>query len=297
MTLKIASSAVNLLVAAFVIYACAPTEPEGGGPRIAANSSAAAAARLNAVLADPSRNEDRVRDVYRHPAETIEFFGLTPDMTIVEVLPGGGWYTRILAPYVGEEGALIGVDYSMLTRERLSGEDFTEELRAFYASFGESFPDMARQAAPGGVNVIGGYQFDAVPSELYGAADAVLFIRALHNMRATGTMNAAIDEAYAMLRPGGVVGVVQHRAGPGASAEYANGSRQYLRQDDVVAAFEAAGFVLEATSEINANPADPGNWPNGARTLPPTLTLGLLNRERYLAIGESDRMTLRFRKP
>jgi predicted methyltransferase len=274
-----------------------PTARTPASDAFAQPAAEPSAERLDAVLEGPLRAEDRAREIYRHPRETIGFFGLTPDMTVVEVLPGGGWYTRILAPYVGEDGALIGLDYSLLTRERMAGEAWSDEQRAFHLSFAEDFPAAARAAAPDGVNVVGGYLFDAVPEELLGTADAVLFIRALHNMRATSTMNGAIADAYALLKPGGVVGVVQHRANPTASAEYANGSRQYLHEAEVIAAFEAAGFVLEERSEINANPRDPANWPNGARTLPPTLTLGLLNRDDYTAIGESDRMTLRFRKP
>src|SRR5690606_3280503 len=136
---------------------------------------------------------------------------------------------------------------------------------------------------------VGAYAFDEIPTQLYGAVDAVLFIRALHNLQRTDTLSGALAETYALLKPGGVVGVVQHRAKPDADDQYASGAKGYLREADVVAAFEAAGFVLEARSEINANPADPANWPNGVWTLPPELTLGLLNRDRYLEIGESDR--------
>lgn len=283
--------------AALVAGCTSPPPPSGEGASGRAAARPTAEERLAAVIADPRRDGDRARDVYRHPAETLAFFGVEPDMVVADVLPGGGWYTRVLLPYVGEDGGYIGVAYGMTTAERQYGDRFTDERRVATAAFPETFVEEARGDGPEGANVMGAYLFDAIPSELDGSVDFVLFARALHHLKRTSTLNAAVLRTYEILKPGGVVGVVQHRAKPDASDEYASGNKGYVREADIIAAFEAAGFVFEEASEINANPNDPADWPNGVWTLPPRLALGLLNRDDYVAIGESDRMTLRFRKP
>lgn len=255
-------------------------------PRVAGTS-------LEEVIGHSRRDENRVRDEWRHPLETLSFFGIEPDMTIVEVLPGNaGWYTKILRPLTAEQGRLIGVTYP----EKLWVQMFSSWNEDSVERFGADITQMARYMSIEGVESaepIVGYTIDNIPDEEDGQADAVLFFRALHHLFRfeEPLVDTALSEAFDVLAPGGVVGVVQHRAPDDADAEFANGNNGYLKQRDVVAAFERAGFVLEETSELNANPNDPANGP--VWRLPPTTT----NNPDTLAIGESDRMTLRFRKP
>ncbi len=262
----------------------------------AETAEAADAVRLAAVLAHPRRADDRARDDQRHPGRTLRFFGVTPEMTVAEVLPGGGWYTRVVAPYVADDGRYIGLNYSTDLIKALFGDRLTPEFLARVEAFPEAWPAQVDEMAGSDVDVVGAYAFGSVPAEAAGQADAVLVVRALHNLAAQGEMDAAIADIHALLKPGGVAGVVQHRAKADAPADYADGSKGYLKEADVIAAFEAAGFVLEEASDINANPADAANWPMGVWTLPPALRTGE-DEDTYKAIGESDRMTLRFRKP
>lgn len=295
------SACGRAIAATLVLFALASCTPVNAPGRSSASeqddAGPTAAEQLATVLADPRRDGDRARDVWRHPQETLEFFGIESTMTVAEINPGEGWYTRVLAPYVGARGGYLAIEYSRQAHVQLEASRNRSAAIAALDLFLASFPAQAAASGGEGANVIGAYAFDELPAELYGTVDAVLFIRALHNLQRTGTMSGALAETYALLKPGGVVGVVQHRARLDAPDSYVTGDKGYLREADVIAAFEAAGFVLEESSEINANPADPADWPNGVWTLPPELTLGLLNEDRYRAIGESDRMTLRFRKP
>jgi len=245
------------------------------------------------VIADERRNENRVRDQWRHPLETLSFFGVEPDMTIVEVLPGnGGWYTQILGPFTAEQGRLIGVTYP----QSLWSQMFSDWGEHRYEQFGADVTQMSRYLSVEGVDrtqPIVGYTIDAIPDEENGQADAVLFFRAMHHLFRfeEPLIDTALSEVFDLVAPGGVVGVVQHRAPEKADAEFANGNNGYLKQSDVIAAFERAGFVLEGSSEINANPNDPADGP--VWRLPPSTT----DNPDTTNIGESDRMTLRFRKP
>ncbi len=247
-------------------------------------------ARLDAVLAAERRAEDRARDAFRNPEETLEFFGVQPDMTVVEALPGGGWYSRVILPYLNEEGEYFAMTYPMDVLAEIFGESFEGERREQAAAWEQTFPV---RAAEWGGEVDRAFRFGAVPAEAEGAADMVLYIRALHNMARTGRLDVAAADAFTLLAPGGVAGVVQHRAPADETDERADGSRGYLREADVIAAFEAAGFTLEESVEINANPADAADYDRGVWMLAPTLGGG----EEMAEIGESDRMTLRFRKP
>lgn len=250
------------------------------------------AALLDAIEHE-RRDENRARDEWRNPFETLAFFGIEPDMTIVEVLPGnGGWYTQILTPLTAEQGRMIGVTYP----ESLWVQMFPEWDESNYDSFGADISEMDSYMSVDGVEPsepIVGYTIDNIPDLEDGQADAVLFFRAMHHLFRfeDPLIDVALDEVYDILKPGGIVGVVQHRAPEDADADFADGDNGYVKQSDVIAAFEAAGFVLEETSEINANPNDPADsyvW-----RLPPSTT----DNPETMAIGESDRMTLRFRKP
>ncbi len=245
------------------------------------------------AISHERRDENRARDEWRNPMETLSFFGIEPDMTVVEVLPGnGGWYSQILTPLTAERGRLIGATYPQSLFQQMFGtwdEDSIERIGADIAEMGRYLSVEGVESA----QPIVGYAIDNIPDEENGQADAVLFLRALHHLFRFDEpiVDTALAETYDVLAAGGVAGVVQHRAPEDADAEFANGDNGYLKQSDVVAAFERAGFVLEEASEINANPNDPADgfvW-----RLPPTTT----DNPDTMAIGESDRMTLRFRKP
>lgn len=248
---------------------------------------------LDEVLADPRRENDRVRDQYRNPRETLEFFGVERDDTVVEALPGGGWYGRILAPWLAAEGEYYGLNYPMSVFEQLF-PNMTDEQRTRLEGWEAGFPAAASEW---GGPAQGGYTFGSIPESAAGSADVVLYIRALHNMARFGMLDTAVNDAWTLLAPGGVVGVVQHRAPADETDARADGSRAYLREADVIAAFEARGFVLDASSDINANPNDPADHEMGVWALPPSLGGPEEEHEAMRAIGESDRMTLRFRKP
>ena len=253
---------------------------------------------LNAVLASRS-DEDKVRDDARHPLETLTFFQVKPGMTIAEALPGGGWYTRILANYLGQDGTLYGVNYPdslwpMLSyaspewiAERIAA---TQNFTAKVATFTDN--DITAQ----------GFTFDTVPREVEGTVDRVLLIRALHNLnrfqQKAGTRSQALAATHAMLKQDGLVGVVQHRAPATASKEWADGNKGYLNEVAVIAMFAEAGFALVAQSEINANPMDQPSGEDSVWRLSPSLRGSNDDEQRdvMVAIGESDRMTLLFRK-
>ena len=253
--------------------------------------TAAAAANRTALLqqavADAGRTSANLaRDRYRHPVETLDFFEVDPNDTVVEIWPGGGWYTEILAPYLAGGGG---------------------KLYAVAPAWGRSGIDKLKQAKPalyGPVEVADFPAFDAGATRIPdGSADVVLTFRNVHNWRMGYRRDdkqdysaEAFRQIYAMLKPGGVLGIVDHRLPESASAERERTSG-YIKISTVRALAESAGLRLAGASEINANLADTADWPNGVWTLPPSLALEDNDRDRYLAIGESDRMTLKFIKP
>ena len=212
---------------------------------------------LAAVLA-AQPDEVRARYQYRHPQETLEFFGVEPGMTVVEVLPGSGWYTKILLPYLGKEGNVIGADYA---RDVWLGIGYDSD--EFLSTRKTWIRDWTARAETWG----GGYSADvsafvhgSLPESLHGTADAVLFVRALHNMAYITPdarhLSAALDETYKILKPRGIVGVVQHHARDDMSDKWADGEMGYLKKDYVIEVMEAAGFELIGASDINANNRD-----------------------------------------
>lgn len=248
---------------------------------------AAAATALAAAVAAPTRTPANVeRDRYRHPAETLAFFGVEPDDTVVEIWPGGGWYTEILAPYLASGGGRL----ILATPDGELGG--VAKLRQAHPAHYETLTTTTFPA------------FDATAASIPdGAADVVLTFRNVHNWRMGYRRDdkrdyspEAFRQIYAMLKPGGVLGIVDHRLPESASDERERTSG-YIKTSTVHRLAEAAGFRLAGSSEINANPRDTAEWPNGVWTLPPALRLGETDRERYLAIGESDRMTLKYIKP
>ncbi len=254
--------------------------------------ASASADALAGVLASELRAEDKARDEFRHPAETLAFFQVEPNHTVIEYAPGGGWYTRVLAPYVVQEGQYIGVGFAPEAAASL-GEEFVERVRQGGATF------SARQSESTEIppEKLPFYFGNAIPDEVNGTVDRVLIFRMMHNLKRWGIADGEIEALFAALKPGGMLGVVQHRAKADAPDEYVDGNKGYLKQDEMVAFFEGKGFEFVEASEINANPNDPADHEDGVWTLPPSYAKGDEDRETYTEIGESDRMTLLFRKP
>lgn len=258
-------------------------------------------AQLQKVL-DSQSEETKARYPYRNPAETLTFLGIEPGMTVVEVLPGGGWYTQILAPYLGSTGTLIGLDYPapMLSHFDWATPEFIEKRKSWPKEWAGRRTELGGTAAADMV----AYSLDAVPASLHGTADSVLFIRALHGLSrfesAGDFMSSALKTTYDLLKPGGTVGIVQHRAPDTATDAWSDGSRGYMREDQVKAAMESAGFEFVNSSTVNRNPKDKPTESDSVWRLPPSLADSKDNpllQSQYLAVGESDRMTLLFRKP
>lgn len=284
----------------------AGTMDGGEGEAMAASDEDAigsllAGAQLVDILAHERREADRARDQFRNPMETIAFFGIEPDMTVAEALPGGGWYTRVLLPYVAADGRYVALNYQESVWEQMYGERWNEETQAQIRGWPETAPEQLAQHGPAAAQGIDAFMMDSIPDDQNGQADAVIFVRALHHLNRFGSehLDEALSEVHDFVRPGGIVGVVQHRAPEDMDDEMTTGSRGYMKQSDVVAAFERAGFVLEEASEINANPQDTADWEQGVWGMAPT-NAGDSEEEDVAPaqdLGESDRMTLRFRKP
>jgi len=242
---------------------------------------------LAAVIGGDHRSEaNKARDKFRHPAETLTFFGLKPDMRVVEVWPSTGWYTEILGPYLSKSGKYYAAGWDPESKVEFiqrGVKAFSDKIAAspdLYAGTEMtvlSFPDKTTIAPAG-------------------TADMVLTFRNIHNWMGGGNADTAFAAMYAALKPGGVLGVVEHRAKTDAPQD-PKAASGYVREDYAIELAKKAGFVLEASSEINANPRDTRDYEKGVWTLPPTYRNGDQDKDRYTAIGESDRFTLRFRKP
>jgi len=267
----------------------AATEPAAATPDASVAAAPAAASPLDAAIAGDWRAADaKARDAFRHPKETLEFFGITPDMTVIEITPGGGWYTDILAPYLRDGGMLIGAIVDPVAIESEGG-------RKYYTDSNQKLRDKLA-AAPAQFDKVTLVEFDPKAPKLgeSGSADAVLTFRNVHNWMGGGNAEAMFVGFFDVLKPGGVLGVVEHRTLQDVPADDKSG---YMSEAQVIAMATAAGFVLEEKSEVNANPADTRDHPNGVWTLPPSNRHEPADAEKYKAIGESDRMTLRLRKP
>jgi predicted methyltransferase len=247
-------------------------------------SAAQADDALKAAIAGSHRSTANVaRDIARHPYETLTFFGIAPTMTVVELAPEGGWYTEILAPYLRDKGLLIGAGETIKPGNQ-EGTMFMKKLnsnRVFdKVRIGVFQPPLAYAIAPAN------------------SADMVLTFRNFHNWVELGDdkLQVALKSIYTVLKPGGVFGVVDHRL-PASMKQDAKASSGYVHEDYVIKMVESAGFKLVAKSEINANPKDKANYKRGVWSLPPTLADKEGDTNAYLAIGESDRMTLKFVKP
>ncbi len=243
-------------------------------------------ATLSAVAVGDHRSaEYQARNEVRHPAATLAFFGIRDDMTVVELSPGGGWYTEILAPFLRDKGKLYAGNYdpeSEVEYYRRNANRYLEKLAANPAVYDQVIVTVFDPPA----------KLEAAPP---GSADMVVTFRNLHNWMEEGSVEAALSAMNSVLKPGGILGIVQHRQDSTVDQD-PRAKSGYVRQDYVIALVEAAGFKLAEKSDINANPKDTKDHPEGVWTLPPTFELGDVNRDKYQAIGESDRMTLKFVK-
>jgi predicted methyltransferase len=264
-----------LLASAVLIASCAMT-----------STRQATAQALDNILADEHRPEaDRARDRFRHPKETLLFFGIRPEMRVLEVWPEPGWYTDVIAPLVRDKGRY----YAAVMEPDPGSSYITGRLDAFRNKL------AAAPALYGNATLVtfpsGGT--DVVPP---GSVDMVVTFRNIHNWMAKDVAAQAFATMFKALKPGGVLGVLDHRGNP-ANPQDPRAKSGYVTEDYAIKLIEAQGFKLTSTSEVNANPKDTKDYEQGVWTLPPTYRLGDKDREKYADIGESDRFTLKFEKP
>lgn len=288
-------------VAALALTACSGSETTA--PEVETPPTAEAEVEAGVTLADIAAGDwrsaaEKARDEWRNPVETLEFFGIEADDTVVEIWPGGGWYSNVLAPYLASgDGTLIAAvwDVNVFEGERLERiEKRIADYKAVYDADTETFGEIELSA----------FSAESGPLAEAGTVDAVLTFRNVHNWMGGDYTAKFFTDAYAALKPGGVLGVVEHRL-PSSAEQDPRGASGYVHEDFVTALAVAAGFELEASSEINANPADTADHPFGVWTLPPVSrttdregnTPEGFDAEAYKAVGESDRMTLKFVKP
>ena len=304
---------VLLLVLAGCNPSPAPVEPQTETEEGPASASAEApeadapaesegpSDRLEAVLA-AQPDEVKARYQYRHPQQTLEFFGIEPGMTVVEALPGGGWYTRILIPYLGSDGTLIGANYAhdMWPKFGIFDQAFVDSMETWV----QDWPGQAREWQGEDGASLAAFEFGSLPADMEGTADAVLLIRALHNLARFeddgSYLTTALNDAYKVLKPGGIVGVVQHKARDEMSDDWASGDAGYLKEQFVIDRMKEAGFEYVASSNVNENPRDQPTAEDVVWRLPPSLRINAEDEElraQMEEIGESNRMTLKFRKP
>jgi predicted methyltransferase len=246
-------------------------------PALAALKSDAQTSAIARAVAAPTRTPaNTARDTYRHPVETLTFFGVKPGQTVIEYSPAGGWYTEILAPLLRDKGTFYAAQAPGKAFDALK-----EKLDADPATYGKV--KLVPWTAPQSV----------IPA---GSADVVLTFRNIHNMVMGGTEAAQFKAFYDVLKPGGTLGIVDHRLPEGRDTAQEKTSG-YLKVSTIRRIAETAGFAYAGASEVNANPRDTADWEKGVWTLPPTLRDGEVDKARYLAVGESDRMTLKFTKP
>ena len=245
---------------------------------------AALQAAIDGSWRDPANTP---RDKYRHPGQTLAFFGIRPDMTVVEITPGGGWYAEILAPYLRNEGKYVAAVVDPMAVAEGKGRDYQQRSKDGLAKKFAAAPAQFDKAT------VVGYDPKAPSFGAPGSADLVLTFRNVHNWRSAGQAEGMFKGFYEVLKPGGVLGVVEHRAKGDVPADDKSG---YVGKDQVIALATAAGFELAGSSEVNANPRDTKDYPGGVWTLPPSNNHPDADDAKYQAIGESDRMTLRFVK-
>jgi predicted methyltransferase len=268
--------ALTAVAVALVATACASAQ----------STQETTAESLDRILADGHRPAaDRERDGFRHPKETLLFFGLRPQMQVVEIWPEPGWYTEIIAPLVKEQGKY----YAAMTAPRPDNAYVSTRIKAYQERFA-AHPEVY------GKIELTTFSADAKDIAPAGSVDMVVTFRNIHNWMAGGWTPQAFAIMYKALKPGGILGVVEHRGNP-ALPQDPKAKSGYVREDEAIRLIESQGFALVAQSEINANPKDTKDYPQGVWTLPPVYRLGDKDKATYAAIGESDRFTLKFVKP
>jgi predicted methyltransferase len=280
----------GILATALLLTGCSGSEPDQA-PSAAPQEPEAAASesgpRLVDIIGGSHRDEkNAARNPSRHPVESLEFFGISNDMTVVEIWPAGGWYTEVIAPYLSENGKYIAAHWdpeSEIPFIQKGVGAYIEKLAAHPDVYGNV--KMAVLMYPD--------KMDFVPPE---SADMILTFRNIHNWMGRDFADDMFAAMFTALKPGGVLGVIEHRGNPEVPQD-PKAASGYVNQDYAIGLAEKAGFELVATSEINANPLDTKDYETGVWTLPPTMRAGDVDREKYIAIGESDRFTLKFVKP
>ena len=242
---------------------------------------------LSGAINHPTRAEDKARDQYRHPAETLAFFHVGPHMKVGEYAPGGGWYSRLLGHYLGGEGQLVGIYANPIT----ASTDPARQQRLRDAAAG--FPAEVAGYTGLPADRFAGMTLETIPDDQRGTFDRILVIRGLHGITRGGIADTEMRAMRDLLKDDGMLGIVQHRAKPDAPWSYANGTKGYLKQQDVIDFMRLNGFELVGTSEINANPKDTADHKDGVWEMPPVWAT---KREELKGLGESDRMTLLFKK-
>ena len=291
-----------LIVAALTIVACGKNSEEAAIQETVVAESTPTAGLAELLQSQP--DDVKARYQYRHPLETLEFFGVEPGMTVVEGLPDGGWYTKLLAPYLGSEGRIVAISYplDLWPLFFFATDEFLQEKSTWTVDFPVETEEWRDENSAS----VSAHMFGSVPEDIANTADVVFFARVLHNLanfQNAGEGNfleEALMDAFSVLKPGGTLGVVQHHARDDMSDDFANGTHGYLKKDYVIAQAEAVGFEFVAESDINANAKDQPSEEDIVWRLPPSYN-GTGDdpelRAAVDAIGESNRMTLKFRKP
>ncbi|GAA4760340.1 class I SAM-dependent methyltransferase [Novosphingobium ginsenosidimutans] len=276
-----------LLLSAFAFAAPSVTAAAQTAPA----QTKAIKAEIAAAVASPLRDKDKARDQYRRPAETLEFFQVAPDMKVGEYAPGGEWYSRLLGLYLGPKGKLVGLYF-----DPTSGA-FSEAAQKGIRDGAAKYPADVAAASGLPAERFSAMTLEKLPDAEKGTFDRILVMRMMHNLLRWNIADREIKAMRELLKPGGMIGIEQHRAKPDAPYSYTDGSKGYLREADVIKFMEVNGFTYVGKSEANANKKDPANWEGGVWTLPPMLRGAKEeDKARLQAIGESDRMTLLFRK-
>jgi predicted methyltransferase len=279
-------AALALHLAACASAPAAPPPPTPTPTPPAPSRDTVTAAAIERVLGGEHRAADhRARDLYRHPLDTLLFFGIKPEMTVVEAWPGpDGWYTEILAPLLSDAGKLY-----VAQMPASAGNEFVTASLASFSARLAGRPDLYGKVS---VTTLGADGADIAPPE---GCDLVVTFRNMHNWMNLGYAPQAFSAMHRALKPGGILGVVEHRADPSRPQD-PRATNGYVNEDYAIQLIEAAGFELVARSEINANPKDTKDYDQGVWALPPSLRQGNRERAKLEEIGESDRFTLKFRK-
>lgn len=295
---------IIIFVAALTLFGCEKSTTESAPTPASTTPAEVEAAPVDqlGVILDAQPDETKARYKYRHPQETLEFFGIERGMVVMEALPGGGWYSKVLLPVIGGDGRLIGADYApeMYAKFGFFDEEFMQSRETWIGDWTADAESWRGDDSA----AISAFVLGSLPTEMANSTDAVLFIRALHNLARFegdgGFLTAALQDAFTMLKPGGIVGIVQHRSRDNMSDEWASGENGYLKQDFVIAQMEAVGFEFVASSDINKNDNDRPTEEEVVWRLPPSYDGSDDDPDKRAAvdaIGESNRMTLRFVKP